>query len=136
MTIVPGSETCLALFGEQDVRPARHAVRALAASLPFDDRQVADITLAVAEACCNGVRYTTAGGPEPVVTIVTEHGTDHLAIEVADHGAGFAPQEPRMPQPRAECGRGIALMHALMDTVDIQSTARGTRVRMVKYFSR
>jgi anti-sigma regulatory factor (Ser/Thr protein kinase) len=136
MTIVPGSETHLALFGEQDVRPARHAIRALAESLPFDARQVADITLAVAEACCNGVRYTAPAGDDPLVTVTTERGHDHLAVEIADHGEGFALMAPRMPEPRAESGRGLALMHALMDTVDVQSTARGTRVRMIKYFSR
>lgn len=136
MIIAQDSETHLSLFGEQDVRPARHAVRALAESLPFDDRQVADITLAVAEACCNGVRYTPGGGTDPVVVVTTARGHDHLAIEVADHGAGFAQVEPRMPGPRAESGRGLALMHALMDNVDVQSTARGTRVRMIKYFTR
>jgi anti-sigma regulatory factor (Ser/Thr protein kinase) len=136
MTTFPGPENHLALFGEQDLRPARRAVREIAETLPFDSRQVADITLAVAEACCNGVRHGVLATDAPLVTVTTRRAADYLSIEVSDHGDGFTPSQPRMPEPRSESGRGIALMHALMDNVAIESTARGTRVRMIKYFAR
>jgi anti-sigma regulatory factor (Ser/Thr protein kinase) len=136
MTTTAVSENRLAIFSEQDLRPARHAVREIAKTLPFDSGQVADITLAVAEACCNGVRYGHPAGDAPMVTVTTQQADGYLAIEVADWGEGFTPAPPRMPEVRAGSGRGIALIHALMDTVAIESTSLGTRVRMIKYFSR
>jgi anti-sigma regulatory factor (Ser/Thr protein kinase) len=126
----------LTLFSEHDLRPARKAVQKIAQRFPFDNRQVAEITLAVAEACANGVRYGSSTDDETVVTVITEPGEDHLSIEVQDSGAGFSFHEPRMPEASAESGRGLALIHALMDHVAITSTHSGTRVRMVKYFSR
>lgn len=129
----------LALFSEHDLRPTRRAVKQIAQRLPFDNRQIADITLAVAEACVNGVRYGAVESvPEdaPVVTVSTHPAEDHLAIEVRDFGDGFKFECARMPENSAESGRGIALIHALMDDVAITSTRRGTRVRMIKYFAR
>ena len=134
-----GHRPMLTLFGESDLRPARHAVQQIAQRFPFDNRQVADITLAVAEACINGVRYGATQSvleDEPVVTVMALPTEDHLAIEVRDFGDGFDVEAPCMPDHFAESGRGIALMHALMDDVAITSTQRGTKVRMVKYFSR
>ncbi|HOC31426.1 MAG TPA: ATP-binding protein [Armatimonadota bacterium] len=119
-----------------DVRVTRTEVKRIAESLPFEPRQVADILLAVCEACMNGVRYGGASDIVPPVTIHAHHFEDHLRIEVADTGAGFQPSEPSMPDPMAESGRGIALMYALMDDVAIDSTKDGTRVRMIKYFTR
>ncbi|HEY3413613.1 MAG TPA: ATP-binding protein [Armatimonadota bacterium] len=144
MTIASTDEHCkhpalLTLFSENDLRPARRAVKQIVQHFPFDNRQVADITLAVAEACVNGVRYGAAPSvPEdaPVVTVAALPADDHLAIEVRDFGDGFTFEEPHMAENSAESGRGIALIHALMDDVDITSTRRGTKVRMVKYFNR
>lgn len=139
MTTMHASAALLTLFSEHDLRPTRRAVKEIAESLPFDRRQVADITLAVAEACINGVRHGGASAdaaPEPVVFVVTEPAEDHLRIDVEDRGAGFEIQPPAMPGTSAESGRGIALMHALMDDVAITSNRCGTHVRMIKYFSR
>jgi len=135
-TLATESETRLALFSEHDLRPTRKAVRHLAERLPFDARQVAEITLAVAEACINGVRHGHARRDAPLVTVVADPRDDHLAIEVVDHGRGFHPNPPVMPSPMAESGRGLALMHALMDCVAIDSGQHGTRVLMVKFFAR
>lgn len=128
----------LALFGEQDLRPTRRAMKQFAQGLPFDNRQVADITLAVAEACVNGVRHGTVRPietDEPVVTVTASPAKDHLSIEVQDYGDGFNFERPAMPEATAESGRGIALIHALMDHVAITSTRGGTHIRMVKYFT-
>lgn len=124
------------LFSEQDLRPTRSAMQRIAEQLPFDTRQIADITLAVAEACVNGVRYGAVEGDAPLVTVTALPVGDHLSIEVHDRGHGFVPSAPKMPDVSAESGRGIALMHALMDQVAITSTRCGTHVRMIKYFSR
>jgi serine/threonine-protein kinase RsbW len=128
-------EERLTLATDLDVRPVRRAVRRIAESLPFDDRQVSEITLAVCEACMNGVRHGAPHDDGPLVTVTARHHDDHLAIEVKDQGRGFPVGAPEMPEPMSESGRGIALMHNLMDHVAIESGDRGTCVRMVKYFA-
>ena len=133
-TTIPNSRH-LALRDEADIRLTRSYLRQITEDLPFDRRQVADILLAVSEACINGVRYTSRDNPDASVTVITEPASDHLMIEVLDNGTGFHVSQPLMPEPMAERGRGIALMHALMDRVDIESNPSGTRVRLVKYYS-
>lgn len=133
MTATIGEER-LTLQAATDVRPVRHAVTRIAGNLPFDSRQVSEIALAVSEACMNGVRHGSTSRYGTLVTVTTRLAEDHLAIEVEDCGSGFAVEPPVMPDPMSETGRGIALMHALMDHVAITSGEDGTRVRMVKYF--
>ncbi|HEY3269106.1 MAG TPA: ATP-binding protein [Armatimonadota bacterium] len=136
MIVAAACAACLTLSGEADLRPTRRAVQQIAASLPFDGKQVADITLAVAEACVNGVRHGAAPGDDPLVTVLAHPADDHLSIEVVDRGIGFHIRPMEMPDAFSESGRGIALMHALMDQVAITSSRGGTRVRMIKYFNR
>lgn len=133
MTATTGEER-LTLQADKDVRPIRHAVSRIAGSLPFDSRQVSEIALAVSEACMNGVRHGSAPQVGPRVTVIARPHEDHLAIEIEDCGGGFPVGVPVMPDPMSETGRGIALMHAMMDHVAITSGEDGTRVRMVKYF--
>ncbi|WP_230464925.1 ATP-binding protein, partial [Nocardia seriolae] len=52
-------------------------------------------------------------------------GVDSLSIEVADTGA-WRP----LPADPGNRGRGIAMMRALTDHLDIDSSGPGTRVRM------
>lgn len=93
------------------------------ASVPPD---VADtLVLAVAEACNNAILHATgeAFGVSIVVTDTT------CTIVVSDSGAGFVPpSRPEMPAPDATNHRGLALMQALVDRVDVLSGEHGTTV--------
>ncbi len=88
--------------------------------------------LAVAEACNNAILH--AGGSEFTVSVMVEGG--RAMVTVADNGAGFEPPvRPTMPSPQSMGNRGLALMRALVDDVDVASNAGGTTVVLVQSFA-
>jgi anti-sigma regulatory factor (Ser/Thr protein kinase) len=83
------------------------------------------LVLAVAEACNNAILHTA--GDAFGVSVVVEGGT--CTIVVSDSGAGFdPPSRPQMPAPDATNHRGLALMQALVDHVEVVSGEHGTTV--------
>jgi serine/threonine-protein kinase RsbW len=104
----------------------------------FPDDVLADLKLALTEACTNSVRHAYDGG-EGVVEIVYELHPDRLVVEVTDSGEGFehdgvGPDED--PDELAEGGLGIAIIQALADELEIgRPNGGGSRLRFVKRFS-
>jgi serine/threonine-protein kinase RsbW len=95
---------------------------------------VADLKLALTEACSNSVRHAYPGR-EGVVEIVYELRDDRLVIEVADDGEGFGRvPEQASAEDLAEGGLGIAIIRSLADELVIGAGAggRGSRLRFVK----
>jgi serine/threonine-protein kinase RsbW len=83
------------------------------------------LILAVAEACNNAILH--AGGDNFAVSVRVE-GTD-CTIVVSDTGEGFVPPvRAEMPAPDAPGKRGLALMQALVDKVEVRSSEAGTTV--------
>ncbi|MDX6627958.1 MAG: hypothetical protein QOH00_204, partial [Gaiellales bacterium] len=82
-----------------------------------------DAILAVNEACNNAIEhaYLLEAGP---VHVLIEHSEGALTIRVEDRGAWHS------TAPSYERGRGIPLMHALMDTAAVEHDGRGTRVML------
>lgn len=100
--------------------------------LPQDT--IADLKLALTEACSNSVRHAYPGG-EGVVEIVYELRDDRLVIEVADDGEGFEyTVAPTSADDLSEGGLGIAIIRSLADELEIGSRedGRGSRLRFVK----
>lgn len=90
-----------------------------------DAEVVHRLVLASAEACNNAVLHSACGSY--VVTV--EIDTDVCTITVADDGVGFdVPERLAMPGPESVGHRGLALMDALVDQVDISSSTSGTTV--------
>ncbi|HXG74949.1 MAG TPA: anti-sigma regulatory factor [Gaiellaceae bacterium] len=114
---------------------ARLALSGLARQLPLDEELLADLKLAVTEACGNAVRHAYEEGPGPVgVAFVL--GEDSLEIIVEDQGRGIpaplgAPEPTRGP---VDSGMGMAIMRAIVDELSVEPGAggRGTVVRMRK----
>jgi serine/threonine-protein kinase RsbW len=106
------------------------ATRALAAgAMPAET--VEPLVLAVAEACNNVILH--AAGDDFTVSVVIDDG--RALVTVADRGAGFVPPaHPAMPGPLATGHRGLALMEALVDDVDVVSDGAGTTVMLVQSF--
>ena len=95
---------------------------------------LADLKLALTEACTNSVRHAYDGG-EGIVEILYELHEDRLVIEVSDTGEGFShePVEPGEGDEPAEGGLGIAIIRALADELEISDrNGGGSRLRFVK----
>jgi serine/threonine-protein kinase RsbW len=111
----------------------RLALTGLSRLRPFEDETLADLKLALTEACSNSVRhaYRERGG---LVEILFELHADRLVIEVADDGGGFDPRDERDEDALAEGGLGIAIIRAVADELEIgaRASGQGSRLRFVK----
>ena len=115
---------------------ARLALSGLARSVPFDPELLADLKLAVTEACGNAVKhaYDDSGGPVNVAFVTRP---DRLDMIVEDEGTGLDPSE--LPDWDAESGldsgMGMSIIRAIVDDLDVRSGSdgRGTVVHMTKY---
>ena len=88
------------------------------------------VLLCVHEACKNAVRFS--GSPKGIEVSVTLQDGAVCAV-VRDYGGGFdhGRLSKEAPDPLCASGRGLFLIHALMDHVEIRRSA-GTEVRMCK----
>ncbi len=125
-----------------DARPenlvlARLALGGIVARTSLEDDAVADLKLAVTEACTNSIEHAYAGDPEDnevVVRFLLDD--DALSVEVQDWGTGFdaeaqAPDDDR----RDHAGVGLMLIRSLTDELTIVSGATGSTITFVKRFS-
>jgi serine/threonine-protein kinase RsbW len=115
---------------------ARLALAGLARAFPLEPEVLADLKLAVTEACGNAVRhaYETDEG-DVTVTFTVED--SRLEMVVEDQGTG--PPAPTgddwtMPE-EPESGMGMAIIREIVDELDVAegATGSGTVVRMTKY---
>jgi serine/threonine-protein kinase RsbW len=116
---------------------SRLALTGLSRLRALPQETVADLKLALTEACSNSVRHAYPNG-EGRVQIVFQLQPDRLVIEVVDDGAGF--QTERGDDDAGELtegGLGIAIIRAIADELEIGSGAggRGSRLRFVKMLS-
>lgn len=116
----------------------RLALTGLARLRPLSDEVLADLKLAITEACSNSVRHAYGGAGEGTVDISYELSGDRLAVEVADDGTGFELEaEDRDEGGLSEGGLGIAIIRAIADEFELgsRSDGSGSRLRFVKVLS-
>ncbi|MGD1148629.1 MAG: ATP-binding protein [Thermoanaerobaculaceae bacterium] len=116
---------------------AGDAVDDLGRRIAFPHDTLAEVKLAVVEACLNALEYSAG----EVEVELTAHGGDaHPWIEVVvtDHGPGFDPSgvsrpvlEAKLHAPRKR-GWGLELIRRLMDDVTITSHPGLTMVHMIR----
>ena len=113
---------------------SRLALAGLSRVRPLSDDTLADLKLALTEACSNSVRHAYGDG-DGHVAISFELRDDRLIVEVVDDGSGFDLPEPRQDGgDLSEGGLGIAIIRSIADEVEIGGgpDGRGSRLRFVK----
>jgi serine/threonine-protein kinase RsbW len=98
---------------------------------------VADLKLALTEACSNSVRHAYEDGREGVVEVRYDLRDDRIAVEVADDGPGFDPPViERAEEELDEGGLGLAIIRAVTDELEIGPRPEGgSRLRFTKYLT-
>ena len=84
------------------------------------EQDISEIVTACGEAATNAIEHAGAGAP---FEISGQLDGPRVEIAVRDFGAWREPRE-------GDHGRGLSLMEALMDTVDVTPTPEGTTVRL------
>ena len=94
----------------------RHLLRRWLRGHGADEDETYDITVACQEACANAVEHAYAPGPAGF-DLEAEHAEGEIRLTVRDRGQWRDARGTHR-------GRGLPIMEALMDTVDIQHSPR------------
>jgi anti-sigma regulatory factor (Ser/Thr protein kinase) len=125
MNQLPDLEISLPARAE-NVAIVRHVLGGLADALGMDPETMADVKLAVSEACSNVVVHAYPDGREGLLDLDVLTGGPVLGVVVRDHGRGMA---PRADSPGL--GVGLPLIASLAETLELSNAANGgTEVRM------
>lgn len=102
----------------------------------FSEEDKDSLAIAVTEIVGNAIVHGNKNDKTKNVTIDFEYPGNTITVIVQDEGKGFKEEEIANPlEPEnllKESGRGIFIVRALMDQVDINCTTQGTQVRLVK----
>ncbi len=114
----------------------RLALTGLSRLRELSQETLADLKLALTEACSNSIRHAyEEGRTAGVVDVRYELNGEKLAVEVSDEGSGFDVDAADQASRLDEGGLGIAIIRALTDELAIESHESGSRLRFVKYLS-
>jgi serine/threonine-protein kinase RsbW len=114
----------------------RLALAGLFRGRPIPDETLADLKLALTEACSNVVRHAYRGGSPGQVEILYRLQGDRLVIEVMDEGEGFELGQPALDgREFNESGLGLAIIRSLTDDVEVHDRegAPGATLRFTKH---
>jgi serine/threonine-protein kinase RsbW len=122
----------------QFVSLCRLALTAICREHRFSDDDIADLKLAITEACSNSIRhaYDEVGNEETAskVYVTYEVLADRLVVEIRDHGRGFE-YEGANTDELPEGGLGISIIRAVCDEFEVLSMADsqpGATLRLTK----
>ncbi len=114
----------------QEIRPAVLAVKEYLADEGLNPGEINACELALTEACNNAVEYASNDGRSKPVDITITCDRSHVELRINDHTAGFSmPDQVVLPELESTSGRGLFLMHSLMDQVEyLRGTGNNTLV--------
>ncbi len=109
----------------ENVAVVRHAIGGLGDALDVDDQVLADVKLAVTEACTNVVVHAY-GGEDGPMEIAASVSPERLMVAIRDEGRGMLPR-PDSPG----LGLGLPLIATLSETLELgRGSDDRTEVRM------
>ena len=107
----------------------RQFIRRRAVEHGLDDSEAFQAQLVATEAVTNAMRHGTPTGGKPISVTCVWRG-DGLTIEVGDRGR-FQRRETSAPDGDATSGRGLGLIERLTRRFELETTDRGTKLRML-----
>lgn len=113
---------------------ARHLLRDWLEAVPVTTEAVDGLLLIASELCSNAVRHASPA-PGAVALHASVEG-DGILLEVSDNGDGLAlpvVEDPALPDPEAEQGRGLFLVRELADALTCDVRSGRTVVSAVKH---
>jgi serine/threonine-protein kinase RsbW len=120
----------------EGVAVVRQALTGMADALAFDAAVLADMKMAVSEACTNVVVHAYDDDADGVLEVDMQADEIGLTIRVRDHGSGIKAQATRFNDVPA-LGLGLPLIAALTDAFELHgTTGQGTEVRMTFNYAR
>ena len=109
----------------------RLALAGLLRARPVSEETLADLKLALTEACSNSVRHAYRDGRPGHVEIVYRLQPDRLVVDVLDEVDGFELHEPRINgEEFDESGLGLAIIRSLTDGMEVHEREGGHGARL------
>jgi anti-sigma regulatory factor (Ser/Thr protein kinase) len=114
----------------ESAQQARAIIRDVAAELRLDGPTTFDLMLATTEAFANAIEHGEPCDPRGIrLRVESRYGG--LGVEVRDCGTR-SDEEPRMRKLSGEGGRGMPIIAALMDDLQVSPAGDATRVSFGK----
>jgi serine/threonine-protein kinase RsbW len=118
----------------------REFVAGLARRHGFPEEEVANIVLAVDEACTNIIKHAYQSAPDRPIEVKVSRSGDAFEITILDEGRAFDPEHLHAPDLKDHLshfrrgGLGVYLMKKLMDQVEYRfQPGAKNEVRLVKH---
>jgi serine phosphatase RsbU (regulator of sigma subunit)/anti-sigma regulatory factor (Ser/Thr protein kinase) len=103
----------------KEVRQATKAAAGFLAGEGLSQEELLACEMALAEACNNAIQYASDDGRTKPVEIAVTCNRSKVELRISDHTPGFLlPARVALPEPESDRGRGLFLIHSLMDQVD------------------
>jgi serine phosphatase RsbU (regulator of sigma subunit)/anti-sigma regulatory factor (Ser/Thr protein kinase) len=101
------------------VRPMTSVIRAFLQEQHATPDEIQSAELAVVEAANNAIKYVSGDSRGKEIDVEVLFGSEQLELRIRDNTAGFEwPENIQLPEGDAENGRGLFLIHSLMDRVN------------------
>ncbi len=109
----------------EELAGIRHRLTAWLHSADLGDERVDDIVLVVSEACSNCVEHAYRGHEVGTMQMEAQAVDGEIRIQVVDSGSWKTPAADP-----GNSGRGLVLIRAISDSVQLQTTPDGTTVEV------
>lgn len=143
MTQIPKKISKTILSSTDHLLEVREFVTDAARKFGFSDEDVANIVLAVDEACTNIIKHAYQYAPDKEISVSIVRNNGSFEIKIKDNGKNFNPEALRPPDLKQNLshhrrgGLGVYLMKKLMDKVEYNFTeGKSNEVSLVKYLSK
>ncbi|HLF19535.1 MAG TPA: ATP-binding protein [Bacteroidota bacterium] len=143
MTSGPKIVTKRILSRTDHLSEVREFISEAAGAFGFSDEDIANISLAVDEACTNIIKHAYQNAPDKEIEISVIRSKKNFEVRIVDFGRQFNPKEIKVPDLRQNLahhrrgGLGVYLMKRLMDKVEYNfMPGKHNEVRLVKYLQK